>query len=230
MTLSNTLSILCILGLILTTNVSSNATCIYAKPLTANVEDGVSVLTWTTLTETNNQFFIVERSLDGITFEKAVQLEGAGQSDQQKKYRFVEIAAKFSRTFYRLVQVDYGGEVHISHTVVVSMKGEESLFNITAISAGATDRYFSLVLDSKADKELVYQVMTQLGDIKKSGKSSLIKGTNALAIDLSNLEVKTYQLSLSVGSETEVLHIRKEAGKLKPQLNLAKKNEADNKN
>lgn len=230
MTLSNTLSILCVAGLLLSINVASNATCIYAKPLTAKVEDGVSVLTWTTLTETNNQYFIVERSTDGITFEKAVQLEGAGQSDQQKKYRFVEIAAEFSRSFYRLVQVDYGGEVNISHTVVLTNKGEESQFNITAISAGATDRYFSLVLDSKVDKDLAYQVMTQLGDIKKSGTSSLIKGTNALAIDLADLEVKTYQLSLSVGGETEILNIRKEAGKLKPQLNLAKKNEVNSKN
>ena len=230
MALSHTLNILCTLGLLLSINTEVNASCIYAKPLTAKVEDGTSILTWTTLSEKNNQFFIVERSEDGITFEKAVQLEGAGQSDQQKKYRFVEIASTFSRTFYRLVQVDYGGAINISHTVIVNRKGEDSQFNITAISAGSTDRYFSMVLNSSVDKELAYRVMTQLGEVKKSGKSSLIKGTNALAIDLADLEVKTYQLSLSVNGETEVLNIRKEAGKLKPQLNLANKNEENSKN
>ena len=200
------------------------AKVVYSTPLNAQVIENNSVISWSTLTEKNNDFFVLERSRDGITFEQAAKLQGAGASNEVKKYRFVDIAPEFSRTFYRLLQVDYEGEVNISHIVVVTRKMEESHFDLTAMSGTVTDRYFSVVIESDKNNTLSYRVMTQLGDIKKEGSSKLIAGTNAISIDLDGLDVATYQFALKVGNEIEVLNIQKTNSLDLPEINLATKN------
>ena len=55
----------------------------YDLPLTAEVKTSNNVLTWTTSEETNNDFFVVERSTDGLTFERAVQITAAGNSQSR---------------------------------------------------------------------------------------------------------------------------------------------------
>ena len=186
--------------------------------------DGGNMLSWKTLSEVDNQHFIIERSKDGIRYEQAAKIEGAGTTDDLKQYRFLDITAGTSRTFYRLAQVDYNGATTMSHTVILSASQEERHFEITALNSTITDRYFTLTVNASLDSDMEYRVMTQMGDIKKKGNSQLLQGMNAIAVDLGSMETGTYQFAIKVKNEIEVLVIEKIDKETQPEDNLATKN------
>lgn len=84
-----------------------------AKELNAfngNFTGRVVKLTWTTALETNNNYFTIERSKDGVTFEKAALVKGAGTSESIHQYAFVDHNLYSSNTYYRLKQISFSGK------------------------------------------------------------------------------------------------------------------------
>lgn len=72
-------------------------------------------LKWTTATETNNDYFTIERTLDGVNFEMLGKITATGNSNQITNYSFVD-STPFSFgqeqrvRYYRLKQVDFDGQ------------------------------------------------------------------------------------------------------------------------
>jgi hypothetical protein len=73
------------------------------------VDENVQV-TWTTASEINNDYFIVERSENGVDFEPIHFQNGAGNSNQVLNYEFIDQQALSGVSYYRLKQVDYNGD------------------------------------------------------------------------------------------------------------------------
>ena len=68
--------------------------------------DDKNVLSWSTVSERDNDHFNVLKSADGIHFQKIGALQGAGNSTQQLNYRFEDTAVEGVITYYQLEQVD----------------------------------------------------------------------------------------------------------------------------
>ena len=80
------------------------------------------IVDWATATEINNDYFLVERSSDGRSFEAIGQVYGAGDSDYEQTYRFEDETPRMGRTnYYRLRQVDYDGTESYSEVVQVTL-------------------------------------------------------------------------------------------------------------
>ncbi|MBC6991285.1 right-handed parallel beta-helix repeat-containing protein [Hymenobacter sp. BT491] len=74
-------------------------------------------LKWQTATEKNNDHFEVERSFDGITFEKVANVRGNGTTSEVSTYAFTDanVAQKHLGTvYYRLKQVEASGSAQYS--------------------------------------------------------------------------------------------------------------------
>lgn len=70
--------------------------------------NGSARLTWITASETNNDYFIIEKSYDALSFHEIGRLDGAGNSSQLKSYNFTDNNFK-ELSYYRITQVDYDG-------------------------------------------------------------------------------------------------------------------------
>ena len=79
-----------------------------------------AVLTWRTLSETNNEGFGVERRTDG-TFEQIGYVRGAGTSIESNEYRFRTEALPPGAHVFRLRQVDRDGTSTYSEEVEVEI-------------------------------------------------------------------------------------------------------------
>ena len=64
------------------------------------------ILKWSTATETNNLYYSVERSNEGINWQVAGTVAGAGNSFSQQTYTFRDIQVANKAFFYRLKQTD----------------------------------------------------------------------------------------------------------------------------
>ena len=207
-------------------NCSLTAGSIYKLELQAFSKEDGNFLTWSTKSESNSQYFIIERSINGIDFERAGKVNAAGNSTKVNEYSFSDLNKnkKYTRYFYRLVQLDFDDTESFSHVVVLIRNSEERLFQMTSMNSSIVDRYFNLNLSSKVKGDLSYYLQTHMGDILLKGKVPVTKGSNAVSIDFNDLEVGRYQFALKVKNEITVIQVKKVNSSELPTINLANKN------
>jgi hypothetical protein len=71
--------------------------------------DGKNLITWSTASENNNDYFILERSINGEDWDLVTKLPGSGNSTQNIDYSYVDNSFRKQVNYYRLTQVDYDG-------------------------------------------------------------------------------------------------------------------------
>jgi hypothetical protein len=98
-----------------------------AKPTIYNTVD----LTWVTASELNNDFFTIERSIDGLNWEIVDTLSGAGTTNQENNYKLTDKRPHFGLSYYRLKQTDFDGttEIFYPKSVFIETK-DKTLVNI----------------------------------------------------------------------------------------------------
>jgi hypothetical protein len=88
------------------------------------VEETV-VLDWVTASEFNNDYFEVQRSEDGLTFETLGKVDGSGTSNVRKDYQFTDVEPIIGVNYYRLKQVDTNGVFEYSKVIAVSFSQDD---------------------------------------------------------------------------------------------------------
>jgi hypothetical protein len=73
----------------------------------AECKDNTTLLSWSTLTEKNNQSFTIEYSPDGVNFSEVGMKKGAGNSNKQIDYEFIYLQSQKDVGYFRLKQTDY---------------------------------------------------------------------------------------------------------------------------
>ena len=88
----------------------------------AQVVDNDVIINWTTASETENNFFTIERSSDGIDFEEIAQINGAGSSVIISSYEYIDTEPLFGMSYYRLKQTDFNGQYEYFSPVAVEVR------------------------------------------------------------------------------------------------------------
>ena len=79
----------------------------------AYMVDSTVNIKWSTATETNCDYFLVERSIDGIDWKEIAHVNGNGTSAIVHHYKTTDPTASFGYNYYRLREVDYNGQFEI---------------------------------------------------------------------------------------------------------------------
>ncbi len=104
--------------------------CVYPLPIEllyfkAEIKDNYTKLKWATTTERNNNYFNIQKSLNGYDFSEIGNINGAGNSTQIINYIFTEDIKLEGLAYYRLKQVDYNG--NISYSPIIKSTNSTSL-------------------------------------------------------------------------------------------------------
>lgn len=81
---------------------------------------------WRTASETNNDYFTVERSADASEWSDIGTVAGAGNSNTERVYRLTDPEPIPGRSYYRLRQTDFDGTTEVSDPVTVVTDGAEA--------------------------------------------------------------------------------------------------------
>jgi hypothetical protein len=76
-------------------------------------------LSWSTASETNNDYFTIEKTIDGKLFEQVAIIDGAGNSQYTLHYSTVDEEPYPGVSYYRLKQTDFNGDFDYSEFVAV---------------------------------------------------------------------------------------------------------------
>jgi hypothetical protein len=83
-------------------------------------------LKWTTLTETNTAFFIVERSANGAKYTSIGKVAAFGNSSIIRYYGLIDSTPNPSLNYYRIRAVDKDGKSILSNTVLIKLDQQPS--------------------------------------------------------------------------------------------------------
>jgi len=82
--------------------------------------DNIVNLFWTTSVEINNDYFTIEKSNDGITFTKLIDVKGADNTNTYKNYTATDRQPYSGISYYRLKQTDYNNNSKYFNVVSVN--------------------------------------------------------------------------------------------------------------
>ena len=126
-------------------------------------------LNWATASETNNNYFNVERSSDRINFTSISKIHGAGNSTQILSYSAVDDIPFKGWSYYRLKQTDYNGEISYSNLEAVK-SNNDFIFDIYPNPFSGETTFYSTE-ELKDARLIIYnshgQVVIQIKNISR---------------------------------------------------------------
>jgi hypothetical protein len=137
-------------------------------------------LRWKTASEKNNDYFIIEKSRDGQTFEAMTKVTSQGASSDVLNYETLDNAPVAGMNYYRLKSVDKGGQVATSKVVSVAFVEKIKLMvypNPTTVSK------INVELTSDRDDRIDFEVVDIVGKTVHTMSQNVTNGLNTIAFD-----------------------------------------------
>ncbi len=154
----------------------------------------VILFKWATETETNNDFFTIQSSYDGVNFCDEEVIPGAGNSSQTKEYERTITFSEDTPIYFRLKQTDYDGTVSYSHVIVDKESFETNFFSAKSIGKERID----VNLNLQSPSPVVVKILTPQGSVLKTLKYSLLdSGAHSILLEGINPGVYFVQLKLA---------------------------------
>lgn len=162
-----------------------------------HIEEG-NLLEWATATEINNDYFEVQRSVDGIVFDRIAQIEGAGNSSNYHAYEFLDISYENTLNYYRLKNVDFDNSYEYSSIIVIdNSKAEptESMILLLYPNPSA-QRIINLDAFIARSGEFKLEIYDLVGKQVSSELIYLDKGKQTIAIDFEGMSTGSYVVEM----------------------------------
>lgn len=162
-----------------------------------------ALLTWETTSEVNSDYFGIERSTDGTSWDQISKLSAAGNSNTELKYNYIDTDFSNNRTsdkifYYRLKLTDLDGSYKYSDIRGINLSTDFS--NISVYPNPAIDRINIDLSGRNAELGNVkFMLYNYLG---AEIMTKIITGSGIELIDLNHLPAATYQIVLKQGLET----------------------------
>ena len=164
-----------------TDNFPTNPLPVELLSFNAIMNGGVVDLDWTTATEINNDYFVVERSADGETFEDLFSIDGAGNSSGIINYFDRDLNPLSGVSYYRLRQVDFDGSFTHSHIVPVQrVNPDEVAVSLFPNPVGQEDNVNLLLSGFEGEEVLV--VLRDISGREFYSKVEVIESGQALKV------------------------------------------------
>lgn len=81
--------------------------------------NNANILQFEVASQIDNDYFTIERSIDGENWEIVTKIKGDGDSQEQKKYVYTDMNFKRGINYYRLKQTDFNGDFKYSDIISV---------------------------------------------------------------------------------------------------------------
>ncbi len=160
---------------------------------TAKAIDDEIRLLWATATETNNAYFSLERSADGVQFDEIAQVPGAGNSAVTQQYAYTDRAPLSGANYYRLRQVDFDGAYSFSPVRRVVF-GQTNAVRLQPVPAIET---LQVLLDEVPSEHIAWSVYDQAGRLVLNGYEA--EETAQFDVDVQTIPQGVYMLRLTSG-------------------------------
>lgn len=162
------------------------------------VHNNSNEIIWTTNTESNSDFYIVERSVDLDDWIKLDEIKAAGTSKRVLNYSLIDYSP-LNKSYYRLKMVDNDGRIKYSKTIVIlsNNNGEVSL----KIYPNPNNGNFNIEYISEKQNNLKMYIVDKYGSKVFSDNSEININDNILNIHLNNNNLESGIYSVIINQD-----------------------------
>jgi hypothetical protein len=154
---------------------------------------------WTTGSEKNTGFFIVEKSLNGFDFYELSALQAAGHSSQNLYYELTDHKPALGINYYRLNMIDQDGKSNTTLPVAVKVSPIKP-FHVSVLS-NLGSNYVSFNLKSETKVDLNLKIYSSSGQIITNNHYNPEPGNHVFKIDFNGLSRGLYVFVAESDSE-----------------------------
>lgn len=164
------------------------------ESFTAYCDNNSILVSWTTSSEINNDFFTIEKSEDLEDWYSIANINGNGNSNSILNYSFNDFTPTTGTIYYRLKQTDFNGNYKYFGPISLSCESyDNSMFTIYPNPVDAelkTDFYLT------SETSVTCEITNAYGQVLLSENRNLPKGLNHLSLDLSKKASGIYLLKI----------------------------------
>lgn len=155
-------------------------------------------LDWTTSIESNFYGFEIQKSTDGIRFEKIGFSEGRGKNGAGASYFFLDKNSNSNEnTYYKLKFLDIDGRSEFSKIVVVANADKTTALSSIEISPVPTSDVLNIHYNSPKSMTLQVRIIDNLGKIIKNENHVAQSGENYFSLNVEDLPIGLYHIRFS---------------------------------
>lgn len=168
-----------------------------------------NLLEWITASETNNDYFTVERSATGTSFEEVTRVDGAGNSSMLLNYSAYDNSPFAGVTYYRLKQTDFDGK--FTYSGVIAVENNMNDIAIDNIYPNPTNGDINLDFITPVKGTVVVQVIDAYGKLVYTKSTEIGEGKSTLITEMSQLAqgIYTFRLTFEEGNYSSITKIVK---------------------
>lgn len=158
-------------------------------------EGNINILDWSTTSETNNNYFSLEWSIDALNFEEIGTIKGSGNSNSIKNYQFIDSKPNEGINYYKLKQTDFdGNSKHPSNIIALDFL---HFFEYYIYPNPAKDEL--LISCSTKGVSIIKYIITDISGRKILQQDNvLLKENNQMtSIDISNISEGVYFIAIT---------------------------------
>jgi hypothetical protein len=161
---------------------------------TANcISNGVE-LNWSTASENNNDYFLIERSANGIDYHEVAKISGNTNSSSVNHYSYILNENADDLTYYRLTQVDKTGERKVF--AANSLQCKNTVEDILIIYPNPAKSEINVLLNTNVSSEpATIKVENIFGEVILELKINITNELNLHSIPL-NMGSGTYYVTV----------------------------------
>jgi plastocyanin len=179
---------------------------------TIGTQNNNPLLSWTTQTEMNVDYFSIRKSTNGIDFKEIGKVTAAGNSTLENNYSFLdeEILKGINYVYYALAIIDKDGKAQLSPIKIYKYQTTSSRI-IISLSPNPVNGMGHLMLQFNADKVgvLFVQLIDMHGKVVLKTKLSAEQGINNGHIHLGDVPSGIYTIYFSLDGANESYRIVK---------------------
>ncbi len=166
-----------------------------------------NLLEWSTASEFNNEYFVLERSVDGIDFETVAMVESKGEGTRLQDYEWFDKYVVSGVSYYRLQQVDYDGQ--FTYSDIIALERGEVELGFTSIAPIPVIDRVSVSFTTGQSTTITMNMYDLLGKLIMTRVVEAENGINEIAIDMTDFSPGIYFIALEDGEKRMVDRVMK---------------------
>ncbi|RAW00425.1 T9SS type A sorting domain-containing protein [Pseudochryseolinea flava] len=159
-------------------------------------------LTWVTATEKDNDYFVIQKSTDGLSFYDLGKIASKGNTQKRQYYQFLDHELANGIVYYRLHQVDLDGTKTYFDVIAVMIESGEQVKNFLVYPNPSVDEVFVKRLDTSSD--VAVSITDVTGKLLMTNHYENLNSMDALRLDVESLSAGTYFIKLVTEKHIEV--------------------------
>lgn len=161
-----------------------------------------NLLSWMTQTEKNNNYFTIEKSVNGLDWLLLGTMPGSGNSNTEKYYSFYDDSPATGINYYRLKQTDY--DERNSYAPLIYILNSPFSFQCSNVFPNPAKDKFSFLMEAPANGQGTYKLLNDVGQPVKSGPFNYYNGSNTIELSAEELPAGFYLLEVGFNESTRV--------------------------